>query len=137
MKLSVENVRVILKKYLGENKEKMEHSIRVAKISVFLAKILGVSTEEAKIAALLHDIGKSKKRDEMLEYISIHNIEFYDFEYLDSEQDTDRFLELIRTKLQNENYKVYFTGAVFEFKNTRIKVQDNELMIAIKEQLTE
>ena len=26
-----------------------------------------------------------------------------------SEQDTDRFLELIRTKLQNENYKVFFT----------------------------
>ena len=54
-----------------------------------------------------------------------------------SEQDTDRFLELIRTKLQNENYKVYFTGAVFEYKNARMKAQDNELMIAIKEQLTE
>ena len=50
-----------------------------------------------------------------------------------SEQDTDRFLELIRTKLQNENYKVYFTGAVFEYKNARMKVQDNELMIAVKE----
>ena len=34
-----------------------------------------------------------------------------------SEQDTDKFLDLIRTKLQNENYLVYF----------------NELMIAIKE----
>lgn len=50
-----------------------------------------------------------------------------------SEQDTDRFLDLIRTKLQNENYLVYFTGARFEYKNAKTKVKDNELMIAIKE----
>ena len=50
-----------------------------------------------------------------------------------SEQDTDRFLDLIRTKLQNENYKVYFTGARFEYKDAKMKVQDNELMIAVKE----
>ena len=50
-----------------------------------------------------------------------------------SEQDTDRFLYLIRTKLQNENYKVYFTGTRFEYKNAKMKVQDNELMIAVKE----
>lgn len=50
-----------------------------------------------------------------------------------SETDTDRFLELIRTKLQNENYRVYFTGARFEYKNAKMKVQDNELMIAVKE----
>ena len=50
-----------------------------------------------------------------------------------SEQDTDRFLDLIRTKLQNENYKVYFTGARFEYRDAKMKVQDNELMIAVKE----
>lgn len=50
-----------------------------------------------------------------------------------SEQDTDRFLELIRTKLQNENYKVYLTGIRFEYKDAKMKVQDNELMIAVKE----
>lgn len=50
-----------------------------------------------------------------------------------SEQDTDRFLDLIRTKLQNKNYKVYFTGTKFEYKDAKIKVQDNELMIAVKE----
>lgn len=50
-----------------------------------------------------------------------------------SEQDTDRFLDLIRIKLQNENYRVYFTGAIFEYKDAKMKVQDNELMIAIKE----
>ena len=50
-----------------------------------------------------------------------------------SEQDTDRLLNLIRTKLQNENYSVYFTGTKFEYKDAKMKVQDNELMIAIKE----
>ena len=51
-----------------------------------------------------------------------------------SEQETDRFLELIRIKLQNQNYNVYFTGATFEYKNARIKVQENELIIAVKEE---
>ena len=50
-----------------------------------------------------------------------------------SEEDTDRFLILIRTKLENENYKVYFTGAKFEYENSKITVQDNELLIAIKD----
>lgn len=50
-----------------------------------------------------------------------------------SEQETDRFLDLIRTKLQNENYKVYFTGTKFEYKNEKMEVPNNELMIAIKE----
>lgn len=49
-----------------------------------------------------------------------------------SEADTDRFLELIRRKLQNEDYRVYFTGARFEYKDAKMRVQDNELMIAIK-----
>lgn len=49
-----------------------------------------------------------------------------------SEEDTDRFLFLIRTRLENENYKVYFTRAKFEYEDSNRTVQDNELMIAIK-----
>ena len=49
-----------------------------------------------------------------------------------SEEETDRFLFLIRTRLENENYKVYFTGAKFEYNNAKITVQDNELMIAVQ-----
>lgn len=49
-----------------------------------------------------------------------------------SEEDTDRFLFLIRTRLENENYKVYFTGAKFEYEDSNRTVQDNELIIAIK-----
>ena len=72
---------------------------------------------------------KMYKDEEYIRYTFFEIRVKYNF----SEQDTDRFLELIRTKLQNENYKVYFTGAVFEYKNARMKVQDNELMIAVKE----
>lgn len=50
-----------------------------------------------------------------------------------SEKDTDRFLLLIRTKLENQGYRVYFTGAKFEYNNSKITVQDNELLIAIKD----
>lgn len=50
-----------------------------------------------------------------------------------SEENTDRFLLLIRTKLENQGYRVFFTGAKFEYNNTKITVQDNELMIAVKE----
>lgn len=49
-----------------------------------------------------------------------------------SEANTDRFLFLIRIKLENEGYNVYFTGAKFEYNNARMIVQDNEMMIAIK-----
>ena len=50
-----------------------------------------------------------------------------------SEKDLDRFLILIRTKLENEQYNVYFTDAKFVYENANRKVQPNEILIAIKE----
>lgn len=50
-----------------------------------------------------------------------------------SEKELDRFLVLIRTKLENENYKVYFTDAKFIYNNANRTVQPNEILIAIKE----
>lgn len=50
-----------------------------------------------------------------------------------SEQELDRFLILIRTKLENENYKVYFTDAKFVYEDANRTVQPNEILIAIKE----
>ena len=52
-----------------------------------------------------------------------------------SEQETERFLELIRIKLLNENYQVYFTGAKFEYKEEKMIVGNNELIVAVKENL--
>lgn len=50
-----------------------------------------------------------------------------------SEEDTDRFLELNKTYLENKGYQVFFTGAKFMYQNEEKVVQQNELMIAIKE----
>lgn len=80
----------------------------------------------------LIEITLKEKINENIDYI---RYTFYELrvKYNLSEQDTDRFLDLIRTKLQNENYRVYFTGARFEYKDAKMRVQDNELMIAVKE----
>ena len=50
-----------------------------------------------------------------------------------NEDDLDRFLILIRTKLENDNYNVYFTDAKFIYENANRTVQPNEILIAIKE----
>lgn len=49
-----------------------------------------------------------------------------------SEEDTDEFLKLSRTRLENLGYKVYFTGAKYTYNNANMIVQPNELMVAIK-----
>lgn len=81
MEINVENAHLVLKKYLeGTNQKKYEHSIRVAKISEILAKKWGVSASDAVIAALLHDIGKSMSKQQMLSLCVRNNITIYDFE---------------------------------------------------------
>ena len=87
--------------------------------------------EDSKIIKLIENTlsNKIKKDSNYIRYT------FYELrvKYNLSEEDTDRFLILIRTRLENENYKVYFTGAKFEYNNSKITVQDNELLIAIKD----
>lgn len=51
-----------------------------------------------------------------------------------SEEDVMKFLELNKIYFEKKGYNVYFTGAEFTYQNTRRIVQDNELMIAIKEE---
>ena len=43
------------------------------------------------------------------------------------------FLNLLKTKLANNKYKVYLEGQKFEYNNAIMRVQDNETLIAIKE----
>lgn len=49
-----------------------------------------------------------------------------------SENETDNFLELCKTRLENLGYQVFFSGAKFVFQNANRMVQPNQLMIAIK-----
>lgn len=85
LELTSKNAFLVLKKYLEEkNPDKFEHSIRVAKTSKILAKKWNVSVEDTVIAALLHDIGKSLTRSEMLAFVSMKGLPIYDFEVWDN-----------------------------------------------------
>ena len=50
-----------------------------------------------------------------------------------SEDEVDEFLRINKDYFENKDYSAYFTGAKFEYNNAKRTVQDNELMIAIKE----
>ncbi len=57
----------------------------------------------------------------------------YPQEYGIEKQDIGMFLQLLRTKLKNENYHVYSEGQKFEYYNAKIIVQSNEVLVAIKQ----
>ena len=50
-----------------------------------------------------------------------------------SEDETDEFLKLCRTRLEDIGYRVYFTGAKYTYKGVKTEVQVNELIVALKE----
>ena len=52
-----------------------------------------------------------------------------------SEEETQEFLRLCKTRLENLGYEVYFTGARYRYQGESKVVQSNELMVAIKENL--
>lgn len=85
MELTMQNAKKVLEKYLKENNaKKYEHSKRVAIISKQLAKKWDISQEEAVIASLLHDIGKSVSKREMLDICSRNNVIIHDFEIFEN-----------------------------------------------------
>ena len=51
-----------------------------------------------------------------------------------SEIETKLFLHLIKNKLENMNYEVFYTGSEYEYMNQHKVVEDNEILIAIKNQ---
>lgn len=73
-----------------------------------------------------------KKIEETEDYIVCT---FYDLRIKNnlSEEQVQEFLELAKTRLENLHYQVYFTGAKFDYKNTRNIVENNQYMVAIKE----
>ena len=80
MDITIDNAKEILKKYLKNNKERLYHSIRVAKIAKILAQKNNEAVEDAVIAALLHDIGKSMTQSELLSLCASNETLMYDFE---------------------------------------------------------
>lgn len=68
------------------------------------------------------------------------NEEYIRYSYYDlkvknnlTEKEIDEVLRVSRDYFENKGYCVYFTGARFIYNNTNMTVQDNELMIAIKQ----
>ena len=49
------------------------------------------------------------------------------------ESEENRFLELAKTKLNNMGYNVYLENDEFIYNDANMRVQPNELLIAIKE----
>ena len=50
-----------------------------------------------------------------------------------SEEDTDEFLRLAMTYLENKGYEVYIGNSRYTYNNANQNVQPNELLIAFKE----
>lgn len=79
----------------------------------------------------------------IFDYIALkeqENTEFIRYSYYElkiksnlSDEEIDRFLKVNRDYFENHNYKVYFTGARYEYRGAFQNVQANELMIAFRE----
>ena len=50
-----------------------------------------------------------------------------------TEEEIDEVLRLARNKFENLGYKVYFTGAKYNYKGEEKVVESNEYLIAIKD----
>ena len=50
-----------------------------------------------------------------------------------TEEETNKFLELAKIKLENLKYKVYFIGDTYEYKGKTKEIETNELLVAIKQ----
>ena len=79
----------------------------------------------------------------IFDYIALkeqENSEFIRYSYYElkiksnlSDEEIDRFLKVNKDYFENHNYKVYFTGARYEYRGAFQNVQAKELMIAFRE----
>lgn len=52
-----------------------------------------------------------------------------------NDDEIQRFLEINKDYFENNGYNVYFTGARFTYKSSSMMVQNNQFMIAVKEDI--
>lgn len=57
----------------------------------------------------------------------------YPKEYGIEKQDLGMFLQYLRKRLKDENYRIYTEGQKFEYNNAKITVQSNEVLVAVKQ----
>ena len=76
--MNIEEVKNDLKQILTE--KRYNHSLGTMKMAKVLAKIYGEDEEKAAFAGLIHDVAKEMSKDEILEYVTKHNIEMDEVE---------------------------------------------------------
>lgn len=81
---------------------------------------------------IINFINRKEKESENKDYIEYSYYELKVKANL-SEKQIDEVLRVSRDYFENHNYKVYFTGARYEYEGKFQNVQTNKLMIAIKQ----
>lgn len=73
--------------------------------------------------------------NKILENEEYVRITFYDLRVKNNLtiEEVESFIELARNKFENMGYKVYINDDKYEYKQAKMTVQLNEIMIAIKE----
>lgn len=73
--------------------------------------------------------------NKILENEEYVRITFYDLRVKNNLtiEEVENFIELARNKFENMGYKVYINDDKYEYKQAKMTVQLNEIMIAIKE----
>lgn len=109
--------------------------VSISLISIFfIYKDKKEDYEQEKVFEEIKDVvnQSEEKEEENEEFIKYT---FYELrvKYNLTEQEVNQVLKISKDYFQNKGYKIYFTGARFEYKNANRMVQDNELMIAIRE----
>ncbi len=72
---------------------------------------------------------KQKENPEFIRY-SYYELKI---KYNLTNEEIDQVLKVSRDYFENQNYKVYFTNARYEYNGASQNVQPNELLIAFKE----
>lgn len=72
---------------------------------------------------------KQKENPEFIKY-SYYELKI---KYNLTNEEIDQVLKVSRDYFENQNYKVYFTNARYEYNGASQNVQPNELLIAFKE----
>ena len=86
--------------------------------------------EDREIVGLI-EITLNEKMEKNSDFIKYSFFELK-VKYNLSEEEINKFLHYIKLKLENENYRVYFIGEKYEYKNELMQVENNEFVIAIR-----
>ncbi len=87
-------------------------------------------TERQIINLIEQTLNDKMKQDENFIRYSFYEV---NVKYGLNKNEKSLFLNLLKTKLVNNRYKVYLEGQRFKYNNANMLVQDNETLIAIKE----